>query len=157
LLKLTPPQIIEYGTADRWSTHHSGGLKLIALHGGVDRFVSYYPHLRVVLAGIVQMQVVLTLLSPTSVECLDIVERHEIKTLCFDPKIREAYMAPCPLRLLNAMYDMASCTRNMLRGYGAPSAADAYTREWILSDVLHFQPEEGTEDVKKTMDSDRTM
>jgi hypothetical protein len=103
------------------------------------------------------MQVVITLLSPTSSECLDIVERHEIKNLCFDPKMLKAYMSPCPLSLLNAMYDMASCTRNILMGFGAPSAADAYTREWILSDVLRFQPEEGTEDIKKSMDPNRIM
>jgi hypothetical protein len=155
--KLIWSQILEYGPADRWSTHRSGALKLIALHGGIDRFASYYPHLKLVLAGITQTQVVLTLLSPTSFECLDLVKRHDLKPLCFEPKIREEYLAPCPLRLLNSIYDMASCTRNMLMGYGAPSAADAYTREWILSDVLHFQPEEGVEDIKRISSSNRTM
>jgi hypothetical protein len=49
------------------------------------------------------------------------------------------------------------CAQNIYRAQDRPSAADVYTREWILSDVLRFQPDEGTEVIRETYYVNKAM
>jgi hypothetical protein len=154
--ELTSLQIIEHGI-DRWNTHFSGALKLLASSGGMEKFASYYPHLKLPLSATLHFETMLVVLSPVSIDAPKLASRHGLKSLCFDPKIRENFFVTCPLRLIRAIHDTAVCTQNILKAHDRPSAADSYTREWILSDVLRFRPEEGTEDIKKTYYSGKDM
>jgi hypothetical protein len=131
-------------------THFAGAINLINSSGGIEQFISYYPHLKLQLLGTSQMQTMLVILDPTSFEQLELVSRRGLKALCSDPKIKESYFIPSPLSLFFATYDTAGCARNIFEAHGRVSPADAYTRERILSDVLGFRPEEGTEEIRKT-------
>jgi hypothetical protein len=131
---------------------------LIILHGGLKRFASYYPHLKALLAAITQMQIMLITINAAPLEFVDLISRHDLKSICFDPKIRRGYFLSIPLRLLIANYDMAVCARSIFSNYDhRPSIPDVYTREWILSDVLRFTPEDGMSDVRNYMYTDRAM
>jgi len=141
----------------RWSIHFLGALKILASSAGMEHFASFYPHLRLQLAGISQFETMHVVLSPMSIEAPRQASRNGLKAICFDPKIRECFFVASPLPLMRAMYDMAVCARNIFHSRGHPSAADVYTREWILSDILRFQPHEGTQDVQKTYYPGRTM
>ncbi|KAH7073583.1 hypothetical protein BKA63DRAFT_36278 [Paraphoma chrysanthemicola] len=134
----------------RWSTHFRGALKLLASSGGMEHFASYYPHLRLQLARYSLCETMHFILSPRSIEEPRYASRNGLKTICFDPKVRESFFVASPLRLMRAAYDTEVCARTIAQSQDRPSAADVYTREWILADVLRFQPEEGTEDVRKT-------
>jgi hypothetical protein len=90
------------------------------------------------------------ILSPRSIKEPRYASRNGLKTICFDPKVRESFFVPSPLRLMRAAYDTEVCARTIAQAHDRPSAAEVYTREWILADVLRFQPEEGTEDIRTT-------
>lgn len=55
------------------------------------------------------------------------------------------------------MNEMAVCGQNISRAQGQLSAADLYTREWILSDVLQYQPQEGMRYLKERLFSGREL
>jgi hypothetical protein len=131
-------------------THFSGAIKLINSSGGMEQFASSYPHLKLQLLGTAQMQIMLVVLNSTSFDNLELVSRRSLTHLCSDPGIKGLYFIPSPLRLFFATYDTAGCARNIFQAYGRVSAADAFTRERILSDVLSFNPEESTEDTRNT-------
>jgi hypothetical protein len=103
------------------------------------------------------METMFSILSPSLIAEPKLVSRHSLKDLCFAPEVRDNFFATCPLPLLRTVYDMTTCARNISRAGDCPSAADLYTREWILADVLYFQPSEGIEDVRKTYCSGETM
>jgi hypothetical protein len=142
------PQVVEAGT-DNLMTHFGGAIKLINSSGGIERFVSCYPHLKPQLLGTSHLHIMLIALYPTSFERVGLVSRGGMKALLAGPS-RETYFIPTPSRLLYAIHDTAECVRNIFQSHGYVSAAAAYTRECILSDILGFQPEEGTEDTRKT-------
>jgi hypothetical protein len=85
-----------------------------------------------------------------SLEDPKLVSRNHIGSFCFDPEVRRRFFVPCPLRLFQTLHDTIDCAQNIYRAQDWPSAADVYTREWILSDVLRFRADEGTEDVRQT-------
>jgi hypothetical protein len=153
---LTSSQIIEHGT-NEWSTHFNGAIKLLNLSGGVERFTFFYPHLKPLLAGTSHFHIMLTIVSPDCFERLDLLSRYEVETVCYDADTRRRCFSPSPRRLLRAVQDTARCARNIIQAHDHLSVADVYTREWILSDVLRFQPSEGTTDIRETFHSDRTM
>jgi hypothetical protein len=62
-----------------------------------------------------------------------------------------------PLPLIRAVYDMVVCARVIFQGNGRPSASDVCIREWILSDILRFKPNEGVKDIQKTCYPGRGM
>jgi hypothetical protein len=134
-------------------THFGGAIKLINSSGGIERFVSSFPHLKPQLLGTSHLHIMLNTLYPTSFERVGLVSRGGMKALLADPS-RDSYFIPTPSRLLYAIHDTAKCVRNIFQSHGQVSAVDAYTRECILSDILDFQPEEGTEDTRKTYYSD---
>lgn len=148
--------IIEHGV-DRWKTHFSGTLQLLASSGGMEYFASCYPHLRLQLASISHFETMHVVLSPASIEEPKRTSRNSLKSICFDSKVRESFFSASPLPLMRAVYDMAVCGRNIFQGQERPSAADVYTREWILSDILRFRPEESVEDIQRTYYSDKIM
>jgi hypothetical protein len=86
-----------------------------------------------------------------------LVSRNHIRGFCFDPQIRRRYFIPCPLRLFQALHDTTECAQIIYRAQDRPSAADVYTREWILSDVLRFQPDEGAEVIRETYYVNKAM
>jgi hypothetical protein len=131
-------------------THFNGAIKLINSSGGMEQLVSSYPHLKLQLLATAQMQIMLVTLTSTSFDSLELVSRRSLTALYSDPTIRESYFIPSPLRLFFATYDTAGCARSIFHAYGRVSAADALTRERILSDVLSFHPEESTEDMRNT-------
>lgn len=135
-------------------THFGGAIKLINSSGGIERFGSCFPHLKLQLIGTSQMQAMLIIVDPTSFERIELVPRRGLKALLYEPGFRKSYFIPTPIRLLLAIYDTAGCVRNIFQSYGRVSAADAFTRELILSDILDFQPEESTEETRKTYYSD---
>jgi hypothetical protein len=92
------------------------------------------------------MQIMLITINAAPFEFVDLISRNDLKSICFDPKIR------------NANYDMAGCARNIFANYDhCPSVADVYSREWVLADVLRFSPEDGMPDVRNYMYSNRAM
>jgi hypothetical protein len=109
------------------------------------------------LSGTSQFHVMLTVVSPDGFERLDLLTRHELEALCFDANTRRQCFTPTPRRLLHAIQDTGRCVRNITEAHDRLSVADVYTREWILSDVLRFQPSEGTTDIKETFYSDSEM
>jgi hypothetical protein len=131
-------------------THFGGAIKLINSSGGIERFGSCFPHLTLHLIATSQMHTMLIVLDPTSLERIELVSRRGLKALLFEPGFRKSYFIPTPIRLLLAIYDTAECVRNIFQSYGRVSTADAFTRELILSDILGFQPEESTEETRKT-------
>jgi hypothetical protein len=124
---------------------------------GMDKFGSYYPHMKHQLSGVSYMETMLAILSPGSVEGPKLVSRHSLKALCYDSRVRERVFVTCPLPLIRAVHDTVVCAKDIFEAGGNPSVADSYTREWILADILHFQPSEGTEDVRKLYYSGRPM
>jgi hypothetical protein len=141
--------VIECGT-ENLMTHFDGAIKLINSAGGMEQLASSYPHLKLQLLGTAQMQIMLVILNSTSFDSLELVSRRSLTALYSDPAVRESYFIPSPLRLFFATYDTVGCARNIFQAYGRVSAADAFTRERILSDVLGSDPEESTEDIRKT-------
>lgn len=115
----------------------------------MEHFVTYNPHLKLELARTSHFETMHVLLSPISIESPRQASRNGLKTICFDSAVRKYFLVPTPLPLMRAIYDMAICARNIFDGHGLPSAADLYTREWILSDVLHFQSDEGVQDIQR--------
>jgi hypothetical protein len=103
------------------------------------------------------METMLSILSPVLIEEPKLVSPHNLKNLCFAPEVRESFFATCPLPLLRTVYDTITCARNIIQAGDCPSAADLYTREWVLADVLHFQPSEGIEDVRKAYYPGKSM
>lgn len=148
--------IIEHGVG-RWVTHFLGALKILASSAGMEHFASFYPHLKLQLARTSQFETMHVLLSPMSIEVPRQASRNGLKSICFDPKVRESLFLAIPLPLMRAVYDTAVCARNIFQGNEHPSAADVYTREWILSDILRFRPEEGVEDIQNTYYTGRVM
>ncbi|KAF2826500.1 hypothetical protein CC86DRAFT_406762 [Ophiobolus disseminans] len=148
--------IIEHGVG-RWSTHFLGALKILASSAGLEHFASYYPHLRLQLATTSQFETMHVILSPMSIEGPRQASRNGLKTICFDPGVRKSFFVASPLPLMRAVYDMAVCARNIFQGHGVPSAADIYTREWILSDILRYRPDEGAQDIQNTYYSETQM
>jgi hypothetical protein len=131
-------------------THFNGAIKLINSSGGMEQLVSSYPHLKLQLLATAQMQIMLIILTSTSIDSLELVSRRSLIALYSDPKFRESYFIPSPLRLFFATYDTAGCARSIFQAYGRVSAAHAFTRERIISDILGFHPEDSTEDLRKT-------
>jgi hypothetical protein len=103
------------------------------------------------------METMFSILSPSLIEEPKRVSRLSLKDLCFASEVQDSFFATCPLPLLRTVYDTTTCARNIIIAGNCPSAADVYTREWILADVLHFEPSEGTEVVSKTYYSGKTM
>jgi hypothetical protein len=134
-----------------------GAFRILALSAGMEHFALYYPHLRLQLARISHFETMHVILSPMSIEGPRQASRNDLKSICFDPKIRQSFFTVSPLPLMRAVYDMAVCAHNVFQGHGRPSAADMYTREWILSDVLRFQPEDGVRDIQETYYPSRVM
>lgn len=134
----------------RWSVHFTAALKLLDSSGGTENFALHYPHLKLILAETVHFETMLVLLLPVSLEVSRTTTRKGIKTLCYNPEVRKAFSITCPLRLMLAVYDIGECAQNIFRAHGSPSMADVYQREWILSDVLQFRPEEGVQNTKET-------
>ncbi|CAO2648291.1 Nn.00g075580.m01.CDS01 [Neocucurbitaria sp. VM-36] len=141
----------------RWGVHFAGGLKVLASSGGMENFASHYPHMKSLLAQTLYFETMQALLVPIPTEQSNIASRKGIQTLCYDLKVRKVFFATCPLRLMEAVYDMGSCAQNIFRAHGMLSTADVYKREWILSAVLDFSPEEGTRDVQENYYSDREL
>lgn len=147
---------MENGTS-RWSVHFAGALKLLEASGGMENFATHFPHLKLMLAETLHFETMHVLLLPIPPEGSKVASRRAVETLSYDPSVRKAFFILCPLRLMLAVYDMGLCAQNIFRARGTPSVADIYKREWILSDVLHFRPEEATQNVKETYYSHREL
>ncbi len=141
----------------RWQIHCAGALKLLQSTGDPADFASDYPHLKPSLALTFYCRTMSFLFSPIVVADSEQATRKGIDSICFDPEVRQAFFIPCPRRLLLDIYDMKECALNIARAHGSLSLADVYTREWILADVLHFEPENGTCDIKENYFSDRAL
>lgn len=134
---------------DRWSVHFAGALKVLASAGGMENFASHYPHMKLMLAETLHFETMQVLLVPVPINRSKHASRRGVETLCYNPGVRKAFFVTCPLRLMEAVYDLGVCAQSIFRGHGTLSTADAYTREQILSDVLRFQPEEGSQNVQE--------
>jgi hypothetical protein len=132
-------------------------MKLIISAGGIENFASRYPHMKVLLAVFLHFENMHVALSPIPTEGVKLSSRSGAKAICFDPIVKKVFFTICPLSLMNPIYDMAVCAQNIHRAHGMLSEADMYTREWILSDVLRFRPEEGTQHVRNTYFPDRSL
>lgn len=120
----------------------------------MEEFAFHYPHLRLMLAFTLHLETMYVALWPVSPQNLKESSRGGIKTICFDPAVRRAHFTPCPQSLVEALYDIRVCAQNMLGSYGVISAADTYTRECILSNVLQWHPEEGVRDLEMSYTPD---
>jgi hypothetical protein len=123
----------------------------------MEEFVSQYPHLKLMLAFTLHLETMHVALWPVSPDILKHSSRDGLGMICFDPAVRRAHFIPCPQFLVEVVYDLGVCAQTMLRSHGVLSAADAYARECILSDVLQWQPEEGVRDLKETYFPDREL
>ncbi|KAF1829054.1 hypothetical protein BDW02DRAFT_185015 [Decorospora gaudefroyi] len=141
--------LIENGVG-RWRVHFTGALELLSSSGGPESLALHHPHLKPLLAQTLQIQTTSQLLLPLTSEGSWHVSRKGLATLCKDPEVRRAYFMPCPPRLMLAIYDLGVCAKTIFDAQGIPTMADVYSREWILSDVLHFQAEEGLQMIKET-------
>ncbi|KAJ4369656.1 hypothetical protein N0V83_005418 [Neocucurbitaria cava] len=110
-----------------------------------------------VLAQTLHFETMQALLMPVPTERSSTTSRKGIKTLCYDSGVRKVFYVTCPLRLMEAIHDITLCAQNIFRAHGMLSAADVYKREWILSDVLGFRPEEATQNVKENYYSTREL
>lgn len=149
-------QIVEHGVG-RWRTHFQGAIKLLQSSGGIDNFALHYPRLRVSIADILRFETMHVLLLPVAWQQPKNYSKSWIRTICYDPVVRQRAFFPCPLHLMRAMYDLSECAYNIYQTQNVPSSAEIYTREWILSDVLLYQPLQSVQDLKDTYYPDQEL
>jgi hypothetical protein len=139
---------MEYGN-HRWDIHFLGAMDVMATFGGIERFATHHPHLRLLLAQKSYFETVCLVLSPIPLTKPKQASRQVVETLCYDPDVRRAYFISFPPRLTLTVYDIGVCAQNIFLN-GPMAIAKGYGRDKILSDVLSFRPEDGVRNFRET-------
>ncbi|KAF1964852.1 hypothetical protein BU23DRAFT_604551 [Bimuria novae-zelandiae CBS 107.79] len=148
IILLFAMDVMEYGNC-RWDIHFLGAMDVMATFGGIERFATHHPHLRLLLAQKSYFETMCLVLSPIPLTKPKQASRRVVETLCYDPDVRRAYFISFPPRLTLIVYDIGVCAQNIFFNDWT-AIAKGYGRDKILADVLSFQPEDGVRSFRET-------
>ena len=132
----------------RWMVHFLGSMNVVSSFGGMENLCTYYPHLQVTLCHMAHFETMWPILSPTAVTRPKQCSRRGLEMVLSAPAVKRRFFNPCPLPLTLVIWDTCACASKLLGDRHAITVADLHQRERILLNVLNFQPEDGTQEVK---------